>query len=178
MEVILIQRVAKLGEIGDLVNVKNGFARNFLIPQEKAIRATEANKNYYDAQKVAIIAENKNKKQQSEKLVDQVPESVILIRQAAEDNRLFGSVNARDIANAINQASSLDINKNYVLLNQVVKYIGIYTVNIQLHPEVTATLLVNVSRSEDEAKHALANLKKKVEAAATKESSSEEEATA
>ncbi len=158
MEIILIEKVTKLGEIGSTVSVKNGFARNYLIPQGKAIRATEANKKLYEEQREKIAAENKAKKSAAEKMASSVPTMVTLIRQASEDSKLFGSVNARDIIAEINQLSGLNLNRTAVILNQVIKYIGIYEIGIELHPDVHVQVKVNVSRSEDEAQQALSKM--------------------
>ena len=157
MEIILVEKIKKLGEIGAVINVKDGFARNFLIPQGKAIRATASNKLFYEERQAEIIAENKAKSQQALKLVEQLPKNITLIRQAAEDTRLFGSVNARDIANAINELSNLGISKASIANDQVIKYLGVYKVAVNLHAEVSGTVVVTVSRTIGEAEQALAS---------------------
>ncbi|AZL15470.1 50S ribosomal protein L9 [Rickettsiales endosymbiont of Stachyamoeba lipophora] len=159
MEIILIEKVKNLGDIGLTVNVKNGFARNYLIPQGKAIRATEENKKFYIERQAAILNENNNKREQAEQEAQKLPTDIVVIRQAAEDDRLFGSVNSRDIANGINEKASLNIARSCIDLNQVIKYIGIYEVDVALHPEVITKVIVNISRSEGEARNALESYK-------------------
>ncbi|MBN8828765.1 MAG: 50S ribosomal protein L9 [Sphingobacteriia bacterium] len=151
MEVILLEKVNKLGNIGDTVKVKNGFGRNFLIPRGKAIRATEDNVKLFEAGKAKIAAENSQRKSEAEKSIQQLPKSVIIIRQAGEDGRLFGSVNARDIAAAINESSKVEISKTHISLTTVVKFIGQYQANVILHPEVISSININVARSLEEA---------------------------
>lgn len=152
MEIILLEHIAKLGKMGDKVNVKNGYARNYLLPQKKALRATEANIAYFEKQRADLEAHNKalfddaNKKAQELKGF-----SAILIRQAAETGQLYGSVTIRDIAAAINE-SGVSLERRFVTLDKPIKYLGIYPVVLNLHPEVSQTILVNVARSQDEAK--------------------------
>ena len=155
MEVILLERVEKLGRIGDVVTVKDGYARNFLIPRSKALRATNENKAEFEAQRKEIEAQNDVRKKDAESLFSKVDGLVVvLIRQAGEDGRLFGSVTARDIANEIAKKIS-DINHRHVNIGQPIKYTGIYNVKLSLHAEVIATVRVNVARTESEAKEAL-----------------------
>lgn len=159
MEVILLQHVQKLGKMGDTVNVKPGFARNFLIPLEKAIMANEQNKAMFETKKALIIKENDKKKRDAQDQVDSLPASIVLIRQAGEDGKLFGSVTAKDIANSINNVAKTKLTKGQIALHNIVKFIGIYKADVHLHPEVSVTVTVNVARSHDEAEAAIASKK-------------------
>ena len=155
MEVILLEHVEKLGKMGALVNVKNGFARNYLLPQKKALRATEANKAVYEKQKKELEAHNKGLLQQANELADKLKGfSAVLVRQAAETGQLYGSVTIRDIASAIIE-SGFEIERRFVHLDKPIKDLGVYEVKVNLHPEVSQTILVNVARTEDEAKKQL-----------------------
>ena len=151
MDVILLERVGKLGNLGDVVSVKDGYARNFLLPAGKALRANKANKEKFEAERAAIEAANAEKVKaaasDSEKLNGS---SYILIRQAGESGQLFGSVSPRDIAEAAS-ADGFAVNRNHVLLPEPIKTIGMYEVTIALHAETEATVTVNVARSQDEA---------------------------
>ena len=152
MEVILLEHVEKLGKMGDKVNVKNGYARNYLLPQQKALRATDANMAYFEAQKAALEAHNKELFESASKLAESLNGfSAVLIRQAAETGQLYGSVTIRDIAGAIKDAG-FDVARRFVYLEKPIKDLGIYQVKINLHPEVSQTILVNVARSSEEAK--------------------------
>ena len=138
--------------MGDKVNVKNGYARNYLLPQKKALRATDANMAYFEAQKAALEAHNKELFEAASKLAETLNGfNAVLIRQAAETGQLYGSVTIRDIAGAIKEAG-FDVARRYVYLEKPIKDLGIYQVKLNLHPEVTQTILVNVARSADEAK--------------------------
>lgn len=151
MEIILIERMPNLGNIGDTVKVKDGYARNYLIPQKKALRATKSNLAYFEAKRAEIEARNAELRGEAEKVakgLDKV--SVVLIRQASDDGRLYGSVSARDIAEAL-VAKKHAVERKHVELNTVIKEIGIYPVKIALHPEVVVEVKVNVARSESEA---------------------------
>jgi large subunit ribosomal protein L9 len=151
MEVILLERVEKLGAIGDVVKVKNGFARNYLLPQHKALLATDANKARFERERVAIEARNEKARSaaQSEgKALDGT--TYVLIRQAGETGQLYGSVAARDIAEAINAAGH-KVERKHVAINQPIKAIGMHDVTIRLHPEVALKVTLNVARSLDEA---------------------------
>lgn len=152
MEVILLERVEKLGAIGDVVRVKNGFARNFLLPQHKALLATDANKARFERERVAIEARNEKAKAAAEadgKAIDGT--TYVLIRQAGETGQLYGSVAARDIAAAAAEAGHNHVERKHVVLNQPIKTIGVHEVIIRLHPEVSMKITVNVARSPDEA---------------------------
>lgn len=152
MEIILLEHVEKLGKMGDRVNVKNGYARNYLLPQRKALRATEANIAYFEKQKAEWEAHNAELLANANKLAESLNGfSTVLIRQAAETGQLYGSVTIRDIAAAIKEAG-YDVERRYVFLEKPIKDLGIYSVRLNLHPEVTQTILVNVARTADEAK--------------------------
>ncbi len=151
MEVILLEHVEKLGKMGDKVNVKNGYARNYLLPQNKALRATEANVAFFEKQKAELEAHNKALfEKASEKAEALKGFKAVLIRQAAETGQLYGSVTIRDIAAAINEAG-YDVERRYVFLEKPIKDLGVYQVKLNLHPEVSQTILVNVARTADEA---------------------------
>lgn len=155
MQVILMERVEKLGAIGDVVTVKDGYARNFLIPRKKALRANEDNKKLFDIRKAEIEKQNEARRQDAEKLSQKVEGiAVTLIRQASEDGRLFGSVSGRDIAKAVSEQQE-GVSHTMIQLNLAIKTVGVYPVAVALHPEVKATVKVVVARSESEAKEAL-----------------------
>lgn len=151
MEVILLERVEKLGQIGDVVTVKNGFARNFLLPNKKALRSNAANLKVFEANKAKIVADNDARRgdaEQASKTVD--GKAVTLIRQASNTGQLYGSVAVRDIVEAL-EAEGAKVAKNQVLLPNPIKAIGLYDIRVQLHPEVAVTVKVNVARSPEEA---------------------------
>lgn len=151
MEVILLERVEKLGAIGDVVNVKNGFARNYLLPNKKALRANEANKKLFEANRARIEAENAEKRSHAEKDAKDVDgKTVQLIRQASNTGQLYGSVTARDIVEALD-AKGAKVAKSQVVLDRPIKNIGMHEVKVALHPEVSVTVTVNVARSPEEA---------------------------
>jgi len=151
-QIILLERVEKLGVMGDVVNVKPGFARNYLLPQKKALRASKANLAYFEAQKKSLEADSSKKQKEAEKLAKTLEGvKAPLIRQASESGQLFGSVNARDIANAVSETSKEAITKDMVRLNQNIKMIGLIPVEIVLHPEVSVEVIVNIARSPEEA---------------------------
>jgi large subunit ribosomal protein L9 len=151
MEVILLERVEKLGQIGDIVNVKNGFARNYLLPNKKALRANESNKKVFEANRARIEADNATKRTDAEKASKGVEgKTVQLIRQASNVGALYGSVSARDIVEAL-EAEGAKVPKSQVVLDRPIKAIGVHEVKIALHPEVAVTIKVNVARSPEEA---------------------------
>ena len=151
MEVILLERVEKLGVIGDVVTVKNGFARNFLLPNKKALRSNAANLKLFEANKAKIVAENDNRRGEAEKRSSTIDgKSVTLIRQASNTGQLYGSVAVRDIVEALD-VDGTQVQKTQVVLNKPIKAIGLYDVRVQLHPEVAVTIKVNVARSPEEA---------------------------
>ncbi len=152
MEVILLEHVEKLGKMGEKVNVKNGYARNYLLPQKKALRATEANLAVYEKQKAELEARNKLLREEADKLAESLKGfAAVLIRQAAETGQLYGSVTIRDIAAAIKDAG-FSIERRQVYLEKAIKDLGVYQVQLNLHPEVSQTILVNIARTDDEAK--------------------------
>ncbi len=151
MEVILLERVEKLGAIGDVVKVKDGFARNFLLPRKKALRANEANRKVFEANRARIEEENANRRSDAEKASKGVDgKTVQLIRQASNTGQLYGSVSARDIVDAL-EAEGAQVTKSQVVLDRPVKAIGMHEIKIALHPEVSVTVKVNVARSPEEA---------------------------
>jgi large subunit ribosomal protein L9 len=151
MEVILLERVEKLGGIGDVVTVKNGFARNFLLPNKKALRANDANKKVFEANRARIEADNASRRSDAEKDAGNFKDvSITLIRQASNTGQLYGSVSARDIVEAL-QAEGAKVTKNQIVLNRPIKNIGVHDVKVALHPEVAVTVKVNVARSPEEA---------------------------
>jgi large subunit ribosomal protein L9 len=151
MEVILLERVEKLGAIGDVVKVKDGFARNYLLPRKKALRANEANRKVFEANRARIEEENANRRSEAEKASKSVDgKTVQLIRQASNTGQLYGSVSARDIAEAL-EGVGATVAKSQVVLDRPIKTIGLHEVKIALHPEVQVTVKVNVARSPEEA---------------------------
>jgi large subunit ribosomal protein L9 len=147
MDVILLERVEKLGAIGDVVSVKPGFARNYLLPRKKALRANEANRKVFEANRAQIEADNAARKATAEKDSKGVDgKSVTLIRQASNTGQLYGSVSVRDIAEAL-QADGVKVQKNQIVLDKPIKAIGVNTVKVALHPEVSVNITVNVARS-------------------------------
>jgi large subunit ribosomal protein L9 len=151
MEVILLERVEKLGGIGDVVNVKNGFARNFLLPNKKALRANEANRKVFEANRAKIESDNADRRSDAEKAAKGVDgKTVKLIRQASNTGQLYGSVSARDIVEAL-EGEGAKVAKNQIVLDRPIKNIGVHDVKVALHPEVSVTVKVNVARSPEEA---------------------------
>ena len=151
MEVILLERVEKLGKIGDVVTVKNGFARNFLLPNKKALRSNAANLKLFEANKAKIVADNDNRRGEAEgRSKDVNGKSITLIRQASNTGQLYGSVAVRDIIEALD-VDGTQLQRNQVVLDKPIKAIGLYSVRVQLHPEVAVTIKVNVARSPEEA---------------------------
>jgi large subunit ribosomal protein L9 len=151
MDVILLERVEKLGAIGDVVKVKDGFARNYLLPNKKALRANEANRKVFEANRERIEAENAARRSEAQKDAGKVDgASVTLIRQASNTGQLYGSVAVRDLVEAL-EAEGHKVAKNQVVLDKPIKAIGVYDVKVALHPEVSVTIKVNVARSPEEA---------------------------
>jgi large subunit ribosomal protein L9 len=152
MQVILMQRIEKLGQMGDIVSVKPGFARNYLLPQKKAMRATQENLARFETQRSQLEAENLKHREEAERVAKDLDGmTVILIRQAGESGQLYGSVNSRDISEAVT-AKGVTVARSQVDLGAVIKMLGLHKVRIQLHPEVAVTVTANVARSEEEAK--------------------------
>src|SRR3982750_224756 len=151
MEVILLERVEKLGAIGDVVKAKDGFARNYLLPRKKALRANESNRKVFEANRARIEEDNASKREDAEKASKGVEgKSVQLIRQASNTGQLYGSVSARDIAEAL-EGVGATVTKSQVVLDRPIKAIGVHDVKIALHPEVSVMVKVNVARSPEEA---------------------------
>lgn len=151
MQIILLERVEKLGQMGDEVAVKPGYARNYLLPQNKAVRATEANRRRFEAQRAELEARNLERKSEAERVAKDLEGlTVVLIRAASDTGQLYGSVNARDISDAVS-AEGIKIGRGQVMMERPVKTIGIFDFRIQLHPEVIVTVHVNVAQSLEEA---------------------------
>ncbi|ANP44790.1 50S ribosomal protein L9 [Candidatus Viadribacter manganicus] len=151
MHVILLERVENLGTIGDEVKVRDGYARNFLLPNKKALRANDANRKVFEARRAELEARNAESKATAEKASSKIDgTSYILIRSAGEGGQLYGSVSSRDIADEIVKAGA-KIDRNSVVLDKPIKSIGVYDVRVRLHADVSATVKVNVARSADEA---------------------------
>ena len=151
MELILLQRVEKLGQMGELVRVKPGFARNFLLPQKKAIRANKDNLAKFETQRAQLEAQNIKRRGEAERVAERVGGlSVVVIRQAGESGSLYGSVSSRDIADGCT-AAGLSVGRNQVILDQPIKSLGLTQVRVILHPEVSIPVTVNVARSAEEA---------------------------
>lgn len=151
MEVILLQRIERLGIIGDMVNVKPGFARNFLLPQGKALRASKENMAHFEHQKAHIEAENIKHRDEAQKVAGKLEGTVLtIIRQAGQSAQLYGSVSAKDISDAF-KANKVDVSRQQVRIDHPIKMLGLHDINIFLHPEVHLKVTVNVAQSEDEA---------------------------
>ena len=151
MQVILLQRIGRLGQMGDIVNVKDGYARNFLLPQKKALRANDANRQVFEANRERLEKENAERRTEAEaegKKVDGA--EVVLIRASSNSGQLYGSVNVRDIAQAL-QEQGHKVDKRQVVMGSPIKTIGLHEVTLALHPEVRVTVKANVARSDDEA---------------------------
>ncbi|CAN5530359.1 50S ribosomal protein L9 [soil metagenome] len=151
MDVILLERVEKLGAIGDVVTVKDGFARNFLLPNKKALRANDANKKVFEANRARIESDNASRRADAEKEAKTFDNTTVtLIRQASNTGQLYGSVAVRDLIEAL-EAEGHKVAKSSIVLNKPIKSIGVYTVSVALHPEVSVSVKVNVARSPEEA---------------------------
>lgn len=151
MQVILLERVEKLGGIGDEVSVKDGFARNFLLPNKKALRATDSNRAVFEARRAQIESENEESRQKAENLSASIADKTfVVIRSASDMGQLYGSVSARDIAE-IASTKKLKLERSMVMLNAPIKELGIEPVRVKLHPEVIVDIKINVARSEEEA---------------------------
>jgi len=151
IEVILMQRVPKLGQMGELVKVRPGYARNYLLPQGKAIRASKENLERFEKERAQLEAQNLKRREEAERIAERVAGlSVVIIRSAGESGSLYGSVSARDIADACKEAG-LTVSRQQVLLEHPIKTLGLTTVQVELHPEVHIPVTVNVARSPEEA---------------------------
>lgn len=165
MEVVLLQRIEKLGKMGDVVKVRPGYARNFLLPKKFALRATKTNLEHFEKEKAHLEQLNLKHKDEAETLAKAVEgASVIIVRQASEAGQLYGSVTHKDIAEGLNHAA---VKKNHVCIEHPIKMIGIHNVRVQLHPEVSVTILVNVAKSEDEARAQAKTLEEVASSAST-----------
>jgi len=151
MEVILLERIESLGQMGEVVKVKAGFARNFLLPQRKALRATDTNRKVFEDRRAQLVAENLTRKGEAEKVAVHLDGmSVVLVRAASETGQLYGSVTARDVADAIT-AAGVTVDRAQVRLDKALKQLGLEPIRVQLHPEVAVTVTVNIARSAEEA---------------------------
>jgi len=151
MKVILLERVERLGGLGDVVQVKDGFARNFLLPRSKALRANSSNLKVFEAQRAEIEARNAKAREAASKAGEKLDGSqYILIRQAGESGQLYGSVSGRDVADAVN-AEGGKVDRSMVVLDKPIKTLGVHEIKVRLHPEVTVTVSINIARSADEA---------------------------
>lgn len=151
MEVILLERISRLGQMGDTVRVKDGFARNFLLPKGKALRANDANKKKFEGQRAQLEARNLERKSEAQAIADRLDgRSFIVVRSAGETGQLYGSVSTRDIADILT-ANGFSISRNQVELNHPIKAIGLTNVAIALHPEVEVTVMLNIARTAEEA---------------------------
>jgi len=151
MQVILLERVAKLGQMGDVVKVRDGFARNFLLPQAKALRATDANKAAFEDQKAQLEARNLETKKEASALAEKLDGTTyVVIRSASDSGALYGSVTPRDVADAA-EAAGFTIDRRQIVLNAPIKNLGLHGMTVVLHPEVSAKISVNVARSIEEA---------------------------
>ena len=151
MKVILLERVERLGSLGDIVTVKDGFARNFLLPRSKALRANSANMKVFESRRSDIEASNEKAREAAAKSGDKLDgASYVMIRQAGESGHLYGSVSGRDVADAVN-AEGGKVDRAMVILDKPIKTLGVHAVKVRLHPEVTVTVNINIARSADEA---------------------------
>ena len=151
VQVILLERIERLGQMGDVVNVKPGFARNFLLPQKKALRATKQNLEVFETRKAQLVADNLKRKEEAQKVSEKMTGlTVSMVRQAGESGQLYGSVTARDIADAVGEAG-FTIGRSQVIIDRPIKTIGIHSVRVSLHPEITLSVGVSVAPSQDEA---------------------------
>jgi large subunit ribosomal protein L9 len=151
MEVILLQRIGRLGQMGDIVNVKDGYARNYLLPQKKALRATEANRAHFETQRAQLEANNLELKKEAESVAEKLDGQIfVTIRSAGDTGQLYGSVSTRDIAEVVT-GGGYTIDRRQVILERPIKTLGLHETSVALHPEVTVKVVLNVARSEDEA---------------------------
>jgi large subunit ribosomal protein L9 len=169
MDVILLQRVEKLGQMGEVVKVKPGFARNYLLPQKKALRATESNRARFEQQRAQLEATNLERRRDAEALSSRFENlTVVLVRQAGEGGQLYGSVSARDIADAVT-ANGLTIERSQILMDRPIKTLGLHPVRVALHPEVIVSITANVAKSEEEAEAQLSEVQTSAEAPSDEE---------
>ena len=155
MEVILLERIEKLGQMGDVVNVKTGFARNYLLPQNKALRKTKQNLTRFESQRAQLEADNLTRKNEAENIASKLENmNITIIRAAGETGQLYGSVTSRDIAESVTKAG-ISVNKNQVILNRALKVLGLEPIRISLHPEVSVEITANIARNKEEAEQQL-----------------------
>ena len=155
MEVILLERIEKLGQMGDVVNVKTGFARNYLLPQNKALRKTKQNLTRFESQRAQLEADNLTRKNEAENIASKLENmNITIIRAAGETGQLYGSVTSRDIAESVTKAG-ISVNKNQVILNRALKVLGLEPIRISLHPEVSVEVTANIARNNEEAEQQL-----------------------
>ena len=151
MDIILLERVEKLGAIGDVVTVKDGYARNFLLPNKKALRANEANRKVFEANRAKIESDNASRRDEAQKASGSVEgKQIVLIRAASQTGQLYGSVSVKDIVDGL-VAQDAKVTKSMIVLERPIKTLGVFSVKVVLHPEVTVNVQVNVARSDDEA---------------------------
>lgn len=151
MEVILLERIEKLGQMGDVVNVKPGYARNYLLPRKKALRASESSRAVFQEQRAQLEAENLENRKEAERVAADVNgRTIIIVRQASDSDQLYGSVTTRDIANGVTE-SGVTVDRRQVKLPNPIKTVGMHPVRIDLHPEVSSEIICNIARSEEEA---------------------------
>ncbi|MBH66898.1 MAG: 50S ribosomal protein L9 [Rhodospirillaceae bacterium] len=151
MEVILLERIEKLGQMGDVVSVKSGFARNYLLPQNKALRNTKQNLEHFESQKAQLEADNLTRKAEAEKIAEKLQGlNVTIIRAAGETGQLYGSVTGRDIAKAVSE-SGFKVDKNQIVLDRALKALGLESIRIILHPEISVRITANIARNIEEA---------------------------
>lgn len=152
MDIILLEKVNKLGEMGEIVSVRPGYARNFLLPQKKALRATDDNKAYFESQKAELEKANADKRSEASKDAKKLEGlTVAMVRQASEGGQLYGSVTARDIAEVVREETGVNVRRGMIEMNQNFKTLGLFEVTIALHPEVMVDIVLNIARSMDEA---------------------------
>jgi len=151
MQVVLLERVEKLGQIGDVVKVKDGFARNYLLPKKKALRATKSNMTFFETQRVQLETRNLERRKEAEQIGEKLKGKVfVLLRQAGDRGQLYGSVSPRDISDAIT-AGGFTVARTQVPIDKAIKAIGLHEIAVVLHPEVRVPVMINVARTEDEA---------------------------
>ena len=151
MQVILLERIGRLGQMGDVVNVKDGYARNFLLPQKKALRATEDNRKHFESQRAQLEANNLELKKEAEAVAEKLDKAIfVAIRSAGDTGQLYGSVATRDIAEAVTEGG-FTIDRRQVVLERPIKTLGLHELKVALHPEVLVKIAINVARSQDEA---------------------------
>ncbi len=152
MNVILLERIERLGQMGDVVSVADGYARNFLLPRKKALRATAGNRDVFETRRAQFEADNLERRKEAEQVAEKMADlSVVMIRQAGDSGQLYGSVSGRDISTAVTEAG-FTIERRQVVINRAFKALGLYPVRVVLHPEVSVEVTVNIARSEEEAK--------------------------